>query len=602
MTIRLPKTTINILSAQQPVTNQPQKMLFVGQMTTGTATSGQLYQNILNDASWDTLFGRNSMIAAMIRSAKLINNDSRLDAIALTDNVSGQPAVGSIVFTSPTSAGTINVIVGSSKNNTYTVPVTVSETIGNIAIAVAALINADTTSPVIATAPTSLSSPIFTGSGLDDLTVSGTYTATSNKIYIIKIDAVDTPDTFEWSDDNGSTWTTGVAITGLSQTLSNGVSITFGHTTGHTLHDLWTVHATANVLALTAINKGTEGNFISIAYTSSISNYLATITAMTGGATNPILTTLFTPIAQLRYQTIIYPSSWDLSVLTDLLDPRWNVNNKVMDGIGVLSKTDTAVNLITILNALNDHNIAIHCNKKITASNLKGSAIVELDYVIASQIGAINALRLTQNSNLSSYNTSARGLDALGGPAIASLPFFNTPVVNLPLVDNSNEWTDDEMDDLKTAGGFVLGNNPTNDEIIFGETVTTYKNDSAGNADVTFKYLEYVETESQIREYFYNNVRAKFAQCRLTAGDIIRENMANAALISAYFDTLYSQLASANYVLTQAGEDALAYFKANKTVTVDIATGMATVTMIVPIVTQLREIYAEMQIGFNFNQ
>jgi len=54
------------------------------------------------------------------------------------------------------------------------------------------------------------------------------------------------PNTFSWSEDGGSTWTaTGVAITGAAQTLSNGVTITFAATTGHTLGDKWSFTATA---------------------------------------------------------------------------------------------------------------------------------------------------------------------------------------------------------------------------------------------------------------------------------------------------------------------------------------------------------------------
>ena len=605
MTIRVPKTTVNILPANQPINNQQQKILMVGQMTTGTATSGNLYQNILNDKSWDTLFGEDSMLSAMIRAAKLINIDSRLDAIPLEDNGAGVAATGSIVFSSPAIAGTVSVIVGSSENNTYIIPVTASETSGNIAIAAAALINADTTSPVTATAPTHLSIAVFSGGGLNDATSSGTYTGTSDLNYIVKIDDEDAPDTFKWSIDGGSTWEdTGVAITGAAQLLSNGVYITFAATTGHDLDDLWTISATANILSLTAINKGTEGNGISLSYLSSINDYIATITIMSGGLTNPDLTDLLDPIANIRYQTIVYPSSYDLTILTDLLDARWNVDNKVLDGIGILSMTNGYSSLVPILNALNDQTIAIHCNKKISNTNLKGSALIELDYVIAAEIGAINALRLTNDANISQYTISARGLlDAIGGAAIASLPFFNTPMYNLPLIDQANEWTDDEMDGLKNAGGFVLGNNPSITNIIFGEVVTTYKKDLAGNDDVSFKYIEYVETASNIREYFFNNVRARFAQSRLTAGDVVgSRSMANAGVISAYFDQLYSDLAGANYVLTQSGETAMKFFKDNKTVTVDIATGKATVTMIVPIVTQLREIYAEMQIAFDFNQ
>ena len=598
MTIRFPSETINIVTATNPISNQPQRMLFIGQMTTGTATSGQLYQNILDDASWDTLFGRNSMLAAMIRSAKLLNNVSAVDAIPLSDAVASTPAVGSIVFTSPSIVGTISVTVGSKVNNTYVVPVTANEAIGSIAIAAAALINADTTSSVVATAPTHISSVVFSGSGLNDATSGGTYTGPSNLTYIVKIDATNTPDTFEWSSDGGSTWTTGVAITGSAQTLSNGVTVHFGATTGHTLHDQWTIIANANTLTLTAVNKGTCGNGISLGYASTIPNYTATITGMTNGATDPVLTTLFANVSNIRYQTIIYPSNYTISTLQTFLDPRWNVTNRILDGIGIMSMTGSAAGLSSTIGALNDQNIAIHCNKTISTSTLVGSAITEFDYVIAAQIGAINALRLTAGADISQY---VIGGSTLGGASIASLPFGNTPMPNLPVIAVGNEWADDETSELNAAGGFALGNNPTYTSIIFGNTQTTYKTDSAGNPDPSYNYIEYVETASNVREYFWNNIRAQFAQCRLTLGDVVGNNMANAAVISAAFDSLYATLSSGNYMLTQAGESAMAFFKANKTVSLDLATGTATVFMITPIVTQLRVIYVTMKLAFNFN-
>jgi hypothetical protein len=83
------------------------------------------------------------------------------------------------------------------------------------------------------------SEPVFTGSGSNDALFSGIYTEDTSKDYIIEIDAIATPDTFKWSDDGGSTYTTGVAITGAAQTLSNGISVTFVETTGHTLADKW---------------------------------------------------------------------------------------------------------------------------------------------------------------------------------------------------------------------------------------------------------------------------------------------------------------------------------------------------------------------------
>jgi len=76
-------------------------------------------------------------------------------------------------------------------------------------------------------------------SGLDDMSTSGQFTGTVDTTYEIEIDAEDTPDTFQWTDDNWSTTITGVAITGAAQLLNNGVYITFDATTGHTDEDGW---------------------------------------------------------------------------------------------------------------------------------------------------------------------------------------------------------------------------------------------------------------------------------------------------------------------------------------------------------------------------
>ena len=78
----------------------------------------------------------------------------------------------------------------------------------------------------------------FTGTGLDDLTPSGTYAGSINIAYKIAIDAEGTPDTFEWFKD-GVSQASGVAITGSAQVLDNGISITFGATTGHTDTEYW---------------------------------------------------------------------------------------------------------------------------------------------------------------------------------------------------------------------------------------------------------------------------------------------------------------------------------------------------------------------------
>ena len=80
-----------------------------------------------------------------------------------------------------------------------------------------------------------------TGTGLNDATFGGVYSGGSTKTYAVKITATGTPDSFQYSSDNGSSYN-GVNIQVRSdgvQNLAEGVNIIFGATTGHTLNDVW---------------------------------------------------------------------------------------------------------------------------------------------------------------------------------------------------------------------------------------------------------------------------------------------------------------------------------------------------------------------------
>lgn len=83
------------------------------------------------------------------------------------------------------------------------------------------------------------------GSGLSDISKSGTFSGITGYVYTVAIDATGTPDTFSWDDGAGGGGNAGVAITGAAQPLGNGVSVTFAATTGHTLNDAWTFTTTA---------------------------------------------------------------------------------------------------------------------------------------------------------------------------------------------------------------------------------------------------------------------------------------------------------------------------------------------------------------------
>ena len=91
----------------------------------------------------------------------------------------------------------------------------------------------------------------YDGSDLNDLSQSGTLTGNADIRFEVEIDGTGAPDTFRWrswdvTNDNAvGAWTSLVAITGGSQTLSNGISISFGATTGHTVGDKWFISCKA---------------------------------------------------------------------------------------------------------------------------------------------------------------------------------------------------------------------------------------------------------------------------------------------------------------------------------------------------------------------
>ena len=85
---------------------------------------------------------------------------------------------------------------------------------------------------------------VFSGTGLNDLVHLGkaTYPESSTTYFQVKITATGTPNSFQYSTDDGITWNgTDIVITGAEQSIggTKDVRIQFGATTGHTLNDRW---------------------------------------------------------------------------------------------------------------------------------------------------------------------------------------------------------------------------------------------------------------------------------------------------------------------------------------------------------------------------
>ena len=367
----------------------------------------------------------------------------------------------------------------------------------------------------------------------------------------------------------------------------------------------FTVGNTAGLVTITSANDGTVANDlgieVEIVNAAGITISVA-LTESVAGATDPTLTAIL-DVATDRYQTVIWPYA-DETVPAAYLLPRFNPTNDILDGVAVINIVDTAAVAQTTLDALNDKNLVFFVDEvtsEVTGQRqYLGPAQNEATYVKSALFGGIRALRLTDGQIITQFLTSSASLDQFGGPAAASLPYFNTPMAFLPTITPGRGFTQTEIEDILTSGGGVMGVNRGGTGALVGEVPTTFKTDSASNPDLTFKFLNYLDTSSNAREYFFNNLKLRFSQSRLTEGAVSRgRDMANAVVIGAYLDKLYNDLAGPSFVLVQDGEVAIKFFKDNRTITLDLALGKATITMQVPIVTQLRSIVMTMQITFS---
>lgn len=363
----------------------------------------------------------------------------------------------------------------------------------------------------------------------------------------------------------------------------------------------FTQSVTTGVVTLTAANKGPEANKTGIYYTGTVSGLTVALTSFSGGSGIPDIENIFDVVSSRRYQTVVWPSSYGLDDVKDFLDARFNIRNKIMDGVAITTVFDSLTNLLSLGNGLNSQSLVIKGEKLESTDRWKGPSILELSVVRSAMFAAIRSLRLTQDADISRYVIASGGpRDAFGGPAIASLPYFNTPFPSLRVSPPNLGFTDTQVEQLFDAGISIDGSNTASNGVICGEVVTTYKTDSAGNPDVSFKFLNYVDTSSNAREYMWNNLKKDFAQSRLTTGDVLpNRNMQNENTIRSTIVGYYSTLASGDYVLTQAGEEALKFFKNNLVVSIDLSNGRVETNMKTPLVTQLRTFVGTFQLQFD---
>jgi phage tail sheath gpL-like len=355
----------------------------------------------------------------------------------------------------------------------------------------------------------------------------------------------------------------------------------------------------SGTVTITANDVGEIGNKYALKYSGQVGGVGVTLTGWTGGATNPTLTDSLDAIEGLRYTGITWPEGWedDIEVPADLLSNRFNVSNGIEDGVVFLGRSDTAANQQTFVSTLNNQSLVVMGNNVIDSDTQKGSVIVQPADWGAAYFMGVRAKRLSTGAQIADLLINPKGLDATGGPSLASLAYHNTPLADMPVTLPADQYTSTEQIELRDAGVTVFGVNRAANFMIMSDVVTTRTTDNAGNDNNSFLYLNYVDTGSVCREIIFNTLKAAYPQSRLTEGDLIdRRSIENAASIKEQLLQIYAFLA--NLALVQAGDSATAFFRENTNVDVSLVDRLVTIDGPLPIVTQIGTINYNLSISF----
>lgn len=354
------------------------------------------------------------------------------------------------------------------------------------------------------------------------------------------------------------------------------------------------------VVTITASDLGTIGNNYGLKFSGVPAGLAIAITSgFTGGTGPPTVTSVFDLVGDIRYQGILWPEDLNatISVPVDFLDDRFNVSNDILDGVAFHGFIDTLANNKTEVNALNSQSLVVGGDNISSGSAITGPEIVHpVDWTLT-EFMAIRARRLTDGASIASFVATGASNDQFGSKSLSSLPYFNTPLADTPLTISARLFDTAEQTELNTAGYSVLSSNKAGTGMIAGKVVTTYKTDAGGNADPSWKKLNYVDTASAAREFIFVNLKATFVQSRLTTGDPLAGiSMENAESIKAVFYRFTDLLADAAILVK--GAAATKALRDATTVTVDLANGLATINSILPIVTQLDTMNVALKLAF----
>lgn len=352
-----------------------------------------------------------------------------------------------------------------------------------------------------------------------------------------------------------------------------------------------TAENTTGTVALTAKNKGTEGNRIGLRVEGSVAGVSVALTAFASGATDPSLTGVLDKIDQSRYDIITELAF--LSPVKTSLEAKFNASNQILDGIGFVCKTDTYANLQTALApaTLASQVICYICNKKVNDSDWKGGSLLELDYALSAQLGALRALRFVPNAILNQFMVAGNNR---GGAFMASVPYQNMKLNNSPTIPAGKGFSQVEIVGLANLGGTTLSMDSGGVVAVTNPFwLTCYKLATPTAIGLTYSTVNRNDTATTAREYIFTNMKANFAQSALTSGSIPAEPniiIANEKTIRAYIVGLWQDLVNTAILqggVTEDGIDLQEEFNQNLQINVDTATGIVSGSMAFRLMGQL---------------
>lgn len=151
--LRVPLFYAEVDNSRANTAQAVQRALVIGQITSsGTATPNV---PVISAGAADAaaIGGARSMLAAMVAAYRANDPTGEVWCLPLADDAAAVAATGSIAFTAAaTASGTLAVYVAGVR---YMLPVSSTQTTAQLATALAALVNADVSAPVIAAASTS---------------------------------------------------------------------------------------------------------------------------------------------------------------------------------------------------------------------------------------------------------------------------------------------------------------------------------------------------------------------------------------------------------------------------------------------------------------